>query len=264
MKQTYIFVLLGFSGLLTGQYSEQIVSGRPGQSIPAATVGRGVYQVQTGLNLDWTLRDGGNLLDLTETTDLRIGLLKWLELSAIVAGAADEFVVPPAGRRRDRGISDTQLGLLFLLLENDGWRPALALRGHALLRVQDEDFRRAGTGSNFILAAAWNLTDALALTANLARTYPGDGSRSDDWVTTLDISLSDRWGAFAESYGTLTGVATANYDGGFSYLAADDLAFDLSAGWDGDYGERSWFLDFGVSFRVVARTRAAAAADRAR
>ena len=250
MKQVYLLILSLLSGVVSAQYSEQIVSGRPGQSINAATVGRGVYQVQTGLNLDWTRAGRGSLFDLTETTDIRIGILERLELSALIAGAAEESAVPPAGTRRDRGISDTQVGGRYLFLENEGWRPAIALRGHALLRAQDEAFRRERVGANFILAADWAVTDLLAFTANLSRTWPGDGTRSDDYVGTLGFNLSDRWSSFVEIYGTLTGVATANYDGGFAYLVNDNLGLDLSVGWDGDYGERSYFLDFGISFRV--------------
>ena len=250
MRHWFTLSFLLFSGLLSAQYGERIVSGRPGQSINAATVGRGVYQVQTGLNLDWTHAGSGTLFDLTETTDIRIGILERLELSALIAGAADEVVVAPDRTRRDRGINDTQIGGRYLFLENDGWRPALAVRGHALLRAQGEDFRRERVGANLILAADWAVTDLLAFTANLSRTWPGDGSRADDYVGTLGFNLSDRWSSFVEVYGTLTGVATANYDGGFAYLVNDNLGLDLSVGWDGDYGERSYFLDFGVSFRV--------------
>ena len=238
---------------LPAQYSPSIVSGRPGQSINAATVGRGVYQVQTGLNLDWTHAGGNHLFDLTETTDIGVGIVERLELSAIIVGAADESAVSPSGTRRDRGISDTQVGGRYLFLENEGWLPAIAVRGHALLRAQDEEFRRESVGANVILAADWAVTDLLALTANLSRTWPGDGSRSDDYVATLGFNLSDRWSSFVEVYGTMTGVATANYDGGFAYLVNDDLVFDASFGWDGDYGVRSYFLDAGVSFRLVRR-----------
>ncbi|PPK87768.1 outer membrane putative beta-barrel porin/alpha-amylase [Neolewinella xylanilytica] len=245
-----IVCLLLLTAYLPAQYSPTIVSGRPGQSINAATVGRGVYQVQTGLNLDWAREGRENLFDLSEVTDIRVGVFERLELSALIIGEADESTVAPRGTRRDRGISDTQLGGRYLFLENDGWRPAIAVRAHALLRAQDEDFRRERVGANLILAADWAVTDLLAFTANLSRTWPGDGSRSDDYVATLGFNLSDRWSSFVEVYGTMTGVATANYDGGFAYLVNDNLGLDLSVGWDGDYGVRSYFLDFGVSFRV--------------
>ena len=254
MKHLYACLFLLLSGLLPAQYSPTIVSGRPGQSIGAATVGKGVYQVQTGLNLDWTGAGAGaeRIFDLTETTDIRIGILERLELSALIAGASDEMVVP-TGRRFDRGISDTQLGGRYSFFDNAGWRPTLAVRAHALLTLQDEDFRRDDPGANVIVTAEWAPTDLLGLTANLSRTWTGNNEQSTDYVTTFGFNLSDRWSSFVEVYGTLSGEVTTNYDGGFAYLAQDDLAFDLSAGWDGDYGEKSYFLDFGVSFRLVER-----------
>ncbi len=256
MKHLYACLLLCCSAILSAQYSPTIVSGRPGQSIGAATVGKGVYQVQTGLNVDWTDTGAGagaeRILDLTEITDIRIGILERLELSALIAGASDESVLP-TGRRIERGISDTQVGGRYSIFENEGWRPTLAVRAHALLTLQDEHFRRESPGANLIVTAEWGLTDLLALTANLSRSWTGDGDRRTDYVTTLGLGLSDRWSSFVEVYGTLSGEVTTNYDGGFAYLAGDDLAFDLSAGWDGDYGVRSYFLDFGVSFRLVER-----------
>ncbi|MGB3798198.1 MAG: transporter [Lewinella sp.] len=252
MKLIAFGSLLLLSSLVSGQYSPSIVSGRPGQSIGAVTVGRGVYQVQTGINLDWSQSGSGDLFDLTEITDIRVGLTERLELSALIAGASDEMEII-GGSRRERGISDTQLGGRYHFFDNQGWRPDLALRGHVLLTAQDEDFRRDNPGANFILAAEWGLTDLLGLAANLSRTWTGDGARSTDYVATLGFALSDRWSSFLEVYGTLTGEVTSNYDGGFAFLATDDLAFDVSAGWDGDYGVESYFLDAGISFRFVKR-----------
>ncbi|WP_116106293.1 transporter [Lewinella sp. IMCC34191] len=252
MKLLCAFLFVLSTSLLPGQYGETIVSGRPGQSIGAATVGRGVYQVQTGINLDWSQSGSGHLFDLTEVTDLRVGITERLELSALIAGASDELE-QIGGSRRDRGISDTQVGGRYLLFPNRGIRPALALRGHVLLTAQDEDFRRENTGGNLILAAEWTLTDLLGLAVNLSRTWTGNDEQTTDYVTTLGFSLSDRWSSFLEVYGTLSGEATSNYDGGFAYLATDDLAFDLSVGWDGDYGVKSYFLDAGISFRFVKR-----------
>ncbi len=247
---TGLFFLLPV--FLIAQYRPTIVSGRPGQSIGALTVGRGVYQVQTGLNLDWAGTSDDRLTQVTETTDLRIGLSERFELSALIAGASAE-VATPTGRRYDRGFSDTQVGGRYSFFEQDGWRPTLAVRGHVLLTLQDEDFRRRNPGANVIVVAEWGLTDLLALTANLSRTWTGDDSRSTDYITTLGFALSDRWSSFVEVYGGLSGEVTANYDGGFAYLVADDLSLDLSAGWDGGDGINSYFLDFGVSFRFVSR-----------
>ncbi len=254
MKHFFTCLFVCCSGFLSAQYSPTIMSGRPGQSIGAQTVGKGVYQLQTGLNVDWTGAGAGveHILDLTETTDIRIGILERLEVSALIAGASDESVVP-AGRRIDRGMSDTQVGGRYTFLDNEGWRPTLAVRAHALLTLQDKHFRRESPGANLIVTAEWGLTDLLALTTNLSRTWTGDNERRTDYVTTLGFSLTDRWSSFVEVYGTLSGEVTSNYDGGFAYLAGDNLAFDLSAGWDGDYGVKSYFLDFGVSFRLVER-----------
>ena len=258
MMHTYaVLLLLLLPVTLAAQYSETIASGRPGQSIPSTTVGRGVYQVETGLNLDWTQEGGGRTSDLVETTEIRIGLLEHLELSALIAGASDEM---PAGTgfRRDRGISDTQLGARYNFFEQDGWRPSLGLQGRVLLTAQDEDFRREDPGAAFIVSAEWSLTDLLALTLNLNQVWTGDNARTTAYAATLGFNLSDRWSAFTELYGLLSDGFTVDVDGGFAYLVNDHVLLDASAGWDGMPGQRSYYADFGISFRLDTRALRAA------
>ena len=249
LSYTGLFLLLPL--LVTAQYSPTIVSGRPGQSFGAATVGRGVYQMQTGLNLQYVGSGSNKLLTTTETTDLRIGVLERFEISALIAGAAVEEPTL-TGSRYDRGFSDTQIGGRYLFFEQSGWRPTLSVRSHALLTLQDENFRREKVGALITVIAEWSLNDLFSVTTNLGRIWTGEGTRSTDYVLTLGQSLSDRWSSFVEVYGSLSEFTT-NYDGGFAYLLTDDVQLDASAGFDGVGDPDSYFFDFGISFRFVAR-----------
>ena len=241
-----LFIFLPFA--LLAQYRPTIVSGRPGQSFGALTVGRGVYQLQTGLNFQYVGSGRDKLLTTTETTDLRIGIRERFELSALIAGAAAEQPTLN-GSRYDRGISDTQIGGRYLFFEQGGWRPTLSVRSHLLLTLQDENFQRDKPGAIVTVIAEWSLTEALAITTNLGRTWTGDDSQSTDYVLTLGQSLSDRWSSFVEVYGSLSDFTT-NYDGGFAFLPNDNVQLDVSAGIDGAGGPEAYFVDFGISFRI--------------
>jgi len=62
-----IFQLLFLSGVVNAQFYETIRSGRPGQSIGAATVGKSIFQLQSGMdqfgadNNDYNLKTRGYL-----------------------------------------------------------------------------------------------------------------------------------------------------------------------------------------------------------
>ncbi len=252
MRFLYFTLFLLLPVLLAAQYRPTIVTGRPGQAIGGLTVGRQVYQVQTGLNINWVGEDPNQVSNLTETTVLRVGLLKHLEASGVFAAGSREFTTGN-GRRRVSGVTNTQLGLRYNLLQNDGWRPSMAVQGRALLTAQSEEFRRDNTGATFIVSAGWSLTDLLSLTTNLNRSWSGNNTRSTGYVTTLGFSLSEKWSSFVELYGSLSDDFTTNYDGGIAYLISDDLAVDLSGGWDGTSDLNSYFINFGLSFRIDGR-----------
>ena len=263
MRLLASFLLSLLPTLLLAQYSPTIASGRPGQSINTQTVGRNVYQVETGLTLGWEGSGNQKVRDIAETTILRVGILERLELSGAIIGSALESVAP-GSNSWDRGISATELGGRYSFLDNDGWVPALVLDGAALLRVQDEAFRRDNTGARFIVSADWGLTEATNLTVNLNRTWVGDGTRNTGYALSLGFGLSDRLGSFIEAYGDLSKPATAYFDGGFAYLVGDHVQLDASAGWEGTQGVPSYYLDFGVSFRIdgrVLRERGVSEAD---
>ena len=252
MKLLISSCLLLLPLLLAAQYRPTIVTGRPGQSIGGLTVGRQVYQVQTGLNVNWIGEDPNKRTNLTETTVLRVGLLDHLEISGVIAGASRETIAN--GRStRDRGISNTQLGLRYNVLQNSGWRPSLAVQGRALLTAQDEAFRREHTGANFIVSAAWSLTSVTGLTVNLNRAWSGNNTRTTGYVTTLGFALGRNWSSFVEMYGSLSDDFTTHFDGGFARLVGDNVLLDVSAGWQGRDGLPDYFLDFGLSFRIDGR-----------
>ncbi|WP_420459678.1 transporter [Neolewinella sp.] len=247
------YILLLLPTLLFAQYQPTIASGRPGVAINTQTVGRGVYQVETGMTLGWEEVGSQKVRDITESTILRIGILERLEVSGAVIGSAVESRVFSGRNSWDRGISATELGGRYSFLDNEGWVPALVLDAAALLRAQDEEFQRDHTGARFIVSADWGLTEATNLTVNLNRTWVGDGTRNTGYVVSFGLSLSDRLGSFVEAYGDLSKPATAYFDGGFAYLIGNHVQLDAAVGWEGTNGVPSYYLDFGVSFRIDGR-----------
>lgn len=255
MKNTIYLLLFPFLFLfqtdLKAQFAEKIRTGRPGQSIGAYAVGKNVFQLQAGGNLsNFYLSDSENISDdkvFAGTAVLRYGLTEKLEVSAVGTYRNNDLF--GAESNEQSGISNTQIGLRYNILQNKGIIPAVGLQGRLLLRAQSDDFQRDNTGAKVILATGNKLTDNLSLTTNLGFTWAGNGGPAKtNYSAILSVSLGEKWSTFAEIYGSFD-VFSTNFDTGLAYFCTPDLKFDISAGLYGRNSLNYLFLDAGLSWR---------------
>ena len=247
-KNLILFLLIFIPTLMLGQYAENIRTGRPGQSIGAFTLGSNVFQVQSGINYNgFEDAEGIERSNYLFSNVVRLGIWGKFEVSGVVNYRIAEN--DPITGNRIRGVSNTQIGARYNILEPNGAIPALGIQGRLLLKWQKEEFRRENLGSRFILAAGKRITDWVSYTTNFGMLWPGNGEGPVEFYTfNLGFSLTDRIGSFVEVYGRLDDFTT-NYDAGFSYLVNPDLKLDASAGWQGTNNRDNWFVEAGFSWR---------------
>lgn len=247
-KNLILFVLIFIPSIMLAQYGQSIRTGRPGQAIGAFTVGSDVFQVQSGIT--YTSYENGlgdEFHTYTSNNVFRLGIWEKFEISGVVGYLIAEE--NPITGDRLRGVSNTQIGARYNILEPNGAIPALGIQGRLLLKLQKEEFRRENLGSQFLLAAGNRITDWASYTANLGLLWPGDGEGPVEiYAFNLGFSLTDRVGTFVEVYGTFDNFTT-NYDTGFSYLVNNDLKLDISGGTQGNNNVDDWFVDAGFSWR---------------
>ena len=231
-----------------GQFNETIRSGRPGQSIGPYTVGKKVVQVQSGVNFNQIDNEMTETSSFSESTVLRIGVWERFELSGVVNWESNQ-IRTNGDEEYEKGISNTQIGGRINILEGKGAIPGIGLQGRALLKAQSQAFKRETTGSQFVLATGNQITDWLSLGTNWGVTWDGNNANPRSlYIVNLSFGLSEKFGGFAEVYGSINELTT-NFDGGFSYLVNNDLQLDVSGGWQGSEGVSDWFVDLGVSWR---------------
>jgi len=115
---TFVLALL-FLGKMHAQYTDEINSNRPGKSVSAFSVGKGVYQLETGYNI-WSLRDKpadysstGKLYDV----NVRFGqFLEELEFDIDLQYQKDHEVTPDTYSERS-GFRQTTLGAKYLIFD---------------------------------------------------------------------------------------------------------------------------------------------------
>lgn len=243
----FLFLLSFFSA--KGQFSETIQSGRPGQAIGPFTVGKNVFQLQTGVTYNQLQPSQSNQSKVwLHNTVLRFGVFERFEINGLFNWQTEKQT-SSTGSDRQSGISNTQIGGRFHLLQGQGAIPAIGIQGRLLLKAQSKAYQRQKLGANVVLVTTNQVTSWLSLNSNWSIEWSGNGDDPLDlYILNASFSITEKLGGFIEVYGELTSFTT-NYDGGFAYLLSNNTQLDFSAGWQGQNSLENWFLDFGLSWR---------------
>jgi hypothetical protein len=235
------------------QFGQTIRSGRPGASIGPYTVGKNVFQIQTGFNYNETTITSDNAKNIwIWNSVLRYGVLEKLEVNGLI-NLQTEDITANGMNEIQSGVSNTQLGLRYNFTGNREGIPALGLQGRLLLKAQSEEYQRENLGMKFIFITGNKITDWLSLTTNWGITWSGDGGDPvGNYSINTSFGLTEKLGAFIEVFGVFSPFSS-NYDSGLTYLLNNDLQLDVSTGWQGQNGLVDWFVDFGVSWRLHNR-----------
>ena len=227
-----------------------LVADRPDFTEAAATVGRGVFQLEFGYTYEHDRPEGGRGGVWTHSLGeplLRVGVFgEGLELrlglSPVSAGAGTD------GRNiTETGMEDLYLGVKLVLAEQEGLRPAMAVLPQVTVPAGSDAFTSDRTlpGVNFIYG--WDVTEDVALSGstqmNRALSDAGGGAGRGgeveyaEWAQSAvaGFSVGARAGVYAEwfafFYAESEGTRAQHYaNGGFTWRFSDDLQWDIRAG----------------------------------
>lgn len=258
MSKNLTFLLSLFLGFLNlsvfGQLSGTITTDRPGQALNPNTIGKQIFQIQSGIELS-SYENTSYLSQLSNTTKwdnvLRYGFSNRLDLGLGFVLQNDEI------KQKDsvfyqRGISGLSLKMRHELFRGSEWLNILSYQIEFGIPVVSDDYSPSYIAPSFTLISNHSLTDKLGFTTNWAFVWNGENSEpSTNFVLNIDYTLHSKFGVFIEYYAFRK---TSNYDGnwdfGLSYLAKNHLQFDISAGLDQQSSnENEWFLSTGISWR---------------
>jgi hypothetical protein len=234
--------------------SNPISTDRLGASDTSTLVSRRILQLETGgLYV--------NSSDLSSSTDnytynlslFRYGILDNMELR-LAAGyqsttLTDKFTNTD---QEFHGITPLRLGTKIGITKADGWKPQVSFVGMLSLPfAASSDLKPDTTGMDFRFLFDHFLSDRSSFGYNIgARLGPDDPESAYIYVVTYSYSFRDHISFFTNVYGDLPEHSTANHlwDAGFTYLANNDLQFDLSVG-SGITAGQDLLLGAGLSYR---------------
>ncbi|MFH1321824.1 MAG: transporter [Bacteroidota bacterium] len=256
------------------QYSETISSGRPGQAITPTTVGKKIFQLETGIALggyegDILLHKGQSYtistlfrFGLTETFEINTG---W-DLRSVRINMPDDSVFSfnswnfsKLGEKYRNmldstinigGLNLSTLGMRYNIIEGKGIVPAVGFQFTIKLNILNGDYNPDNIAPQFLLVTSQNLSERFSLTANLGADWSGNSaSPTGIYVVNLAFSFFEKWGGFIENYGSFDDKTfDTKFDAGIAYLVNNNLQLDLLGGAGKNNDLFDYFISIGISW----------------
>ena len=246
-----ILPLLIFCQYAEAQYSETIVSSRPGVSFTPSTTGKNAFQIQTGFiyNNDKDTNYKSSAFNyvllgrygITETFEIRSAIILRSE-SRTSSGIENSIA----------GINLWDIGFRWNVIDGKGTGPAFGIQTEFRINnVGPPEYKTENLTSQTILLFSTPINSWLDFSSNLgASWYQDSGSPVGIYTLNFSFPIGNKIGGFIEMFGTFSdGELATSFDTGIGYLVNNNLQLDLSFG----IVERikTNFVDLGLSWRLV-------------
>lgn len=247
-----VAIYFGLLQLSVAQYSETIISGRPGQALPPYAVGKNIFQIQSGIQFDHSESEGDfEMQGYALNNFLRYGITETFELNSTLE-LRDNEIELNNNDLDQQGVSIWSLGLRYNIFHGEKVLPDIGFQFSLGLRAVSEDFKADHTAPAFSIILLKNISDRLSLDGNVGASWDGfDPDPQWNYIANLAYSLSGKVGVMAEVFGsTRDENADVFADFGLGYLVTDNLQLDIFGGFGKNDLTDSAFLTTGISWRT--------------
>ncbi len=239
-----------------------LVTDRPDQTESTAVVSPGSVQLEVG----WTLAQSSEgsvrvrshsvpqslaRIGIVRRLEARVGFAGWMRFAARAARVTSS----------SSGVGDLDVGFKYRVTAGEGLGPEVALLGTVTVPTGEDGFGGERVDPLVRIAFSSMLSERVSLGSNVGASWTSTaGAKGTEtmvdflYTLVLGLGISERVGAFAESFGTLalegTGDSRHSLDGGFTFQVLDDLQLDVSGGIGINAAAEDWFVGVGLSVRV--------------
>lgn len=238
----------------------EFISDRPGYTETTAVVGRGIAQIELGMLIERGGRDQEHYRAISAPQSLlRLGLSSRIELRLSEDGYQSQLTT--ATREKVRGASDAAIGAKVKLINERGWRPAVAVIGTVTAPVGQPNVSSGGWDPEvkFSFAKDEGLKGfSLGGNLNLAAPSDADGHLLTKAASvTVSRDLPAGLNGYFEWYAIGPGRGlgrTMAVNGGITRMLSRNTQFDVEVGHTVSGRTPSWFISFGFVGRLPLRS----------
>ena len=264
IRFTYIGLLLSTGAIFaqddikSSKSLTPLVTDRPDATEASSTVGKGIFQIESGGLYESFEENSIQLENYTyNTTLLRYGLLDNVELR--LGWDFVEGTTKINGNKLNNvtsGLSPLLLGVKIDIAEEKNGMPEIALIGQVFpLFSASQDYRPETTAVDFRFSFSHTLGKKSSLGYNIGAQWGNDSPEAAAiYSVAYGHSLTNEFGVYAEIYGDFPEDSSANHywDAGVTYLISNDLQLDAYLGTSITKGQ-DLLLGLGASFRIPTK-----------
>lgn len=249
MKKAYLtFLLLSVVYSVKAQYHQTIESNRPGNSVNVFTVGKNVFQVETGF-------------DYIEKSNT------FLSNTFLKYGASDRFEII-GGIIYDHSDDTDQnnlysVGAKYNIYEGDYSSPSVGVQ--ALFNFPSSSSLNSSSSVLFLFTHTpdekWSYTFNFGTSVDFGKSDVIENSQPKSvvliegvYTANLGYVINSKWAAFVESYGGFNRYddpkIRVNFNAGLSYLVTNNLQLDFLSGYNKKVND-GFSVGAGFSWRLV-------------
>lgn len=236
----------------------EMVTDRPDQANSPVTVLPKMLQVETGIlyTEEYEGDERSRTLAVPQTL-IRTGLSDRIELRLTFEGYISEYV------EDNDGLGDSSIGFKINLLKESGICPETGFQARLTLPTGENALSSERADPAFQFLFSNTVTERISIGYNLGMIWntgedeSGGGHdtlSSFQYAVSVGFGITDRLGAFAESFGHIPmsakGHPAHSFDTGFTYKVRNTIQIDTSYGIGISDDADDWFANGGISFRL--------------
>lgn len=242
------------SNSLFGQSSEVIRSDRPGQANSPFSIGKSVFQTQTGI--DYHTESIGTTVSnwLAPNTVLRFGISKTIDLNSTIEYRFQETTRADT-TNSSKGFSSVAVGARIHLYEGKPKQPKIGAQINMLLPNKSNAFKQKTLNPAFKLIIGQSLGSRFSYLINLGSNYDvSANSFNHSYIINIGYTINKSLSTFIENYGFINGTNHINkWDTGLAYIVNNNLQLDIYGGYYKLGNRQDSFISMGFSWRIICK-----------
>ena len=249
IKRLFIVTVLAVCGFNAKAQDEvEFTADRPGASTGPSVIGKGIFQLEQGVQYDG---DGGAGTFTFSNTLIRYGLFDAMEVRL----SGEGFTYRPETQLNayKAAFSGLSLGTKIKCFDGLGAIPAVSvLADFAIPYTASKGFNTEHLAPSLYLLFENPVNDWLSIGYNLGAEWDGSLPQPTAFAALcLGFCITDRLGCFVESYNYFGGLGNVYaMDFGFNWMAGRKVQIDLAASLDLGNPVQSWAVSCGAAWQI--------------
>jgi hypothetical protein len=227
--------------------SQTIATDRPGFTDAVTAVDKGTLQIESGFLRSFGVIPDGSWENISwNNTSLRYGIFQNTELRVFANISQVNLNHPRIDYARQDGLNPVKAGFKTELVEGYNQKPSISVIGH--LNIPTDSGRIL---PDMHLVFHHQVDPKLSINYMLGLNWLQPDLTTLQWTFKLQQSINEHWAFYGELYGSRNPeVNQQSMDGGLSFMANENLQFDLFGGLGMNREAPDWLVGFGFGWRL--------------